>query len=56
MSKSNVVTDLLSIEESEEQLSPATLDLLNHVAEILADEYVRTVKEEGKENESSNLC
>ena len=56
MSKSNVAMNVSSHEESEEQLNPATLDLLDHVGEILADEYVRTVKEEGKENESSDLC
>ena len=56
MNKSNVATDSLPLEESEKQLSSATLDLFDHVAEILAEEYIRATKKEGKENESSNLC
>ena len=55
MSKSNTATDFLSIEESEAKLNPATVDLLDHIAEILAEEYIRAIKEEGKENESSNI-
>ena len=35
MSKSNTATDFLSIEESEKQLSPATLDLFDHVEDNL---------------------
>ena len=56
MSKSSTATDFLSIEESEKQLNPATLDLFDHIAEILAEEYVKAIKEEGKDNESSDLC
>ena len=56
MSKSNTATDFLSIEESEKQFNPTTLDLFDHIAEILAEEYVRAIKEEDKDNESSHLC
>ena len=45
MSNSNTAIDFLSSEESEKKLSPAALDLLDHIAEILAEEYVRIVKE-----------
>ena len=55
MNNSNAAIDYLSPEESEEELSPAALDLLDHIAEILADEYVRAIKEGEKGNEGSNL-
>ena len=56
VSSSNAAFDYLSPEESEEQLSPAALDLLDHIAEILANEYVHAIKQEKEQgDESSNL-
>ena len=44
MSKHDVAIDFLSPKESEEQLKPEALDLLDHIAEILAEEYVQAMK------------
>ena len=55
MKNSNTAIDYLSAEESEEQLSSAALDLLDHIAELLADEYVSAVKQGDKRDENSNL-
>ena len=56
MKNSNAAIDLLSPEESKEKLSPAALDLFDHIAEILADEYVKYVNEQKEqEHEGSDL-
>lgn len=56
MNNKNTAIDYLSPKESEDQLNPAALELLDHIAEVLAEEYVKSIKEnERKEYESSNL-
>ena len=44
MSKTNASINYLSPKESEEQLKPEALNLLDHIAEILAEEYVQVMK------------
>ena len=44
MSKTNASINYLSPKESEEQLNPEALNLLDHIAEILAEEYVQVMK------------
>ena len=57
MSKSNAATDFLSIEESEKQLSPATVDLLDHIEDNLkncllkaSDQNVTKIREKKRTN------
>ncbi len=44
------------IKDNESSLSKETIDFIDHIAEILAQEFVNAIKQEDKENESSNLC
>lgn len=44
------------IGSNEKLLSKETTDFIDHIAEILAQEFVEAVKQEEKGNESSDLC
>ena len=42
-----------SEEKSQESLDSATLELFDHIVEILADEYVKAIKKGGKKDDES---
>ena len=50
------IKQLPSIKHDENSLSKETIDFIDHIAEILAQEFVNAIKQEEKENESSVLC
>ena len=53
MNKSNTANiEYLSPKESEEKLEGPALDLIDHIIEILAADYVETVKQHKEEKNS----
>ena len=48
MDTANLTTKILTPEESERRLSPAVLELFDHFAKTVAEEYVQNIKKQDK--------
>ena len=48
MDTANLATKILTPEESERRLSPAVLELFDHFAKTVAEEYVQNIKKQDK--------